>query len=185
MVGDLVKLLNSLNVSSDNGFVFFENSDSSVNFDVGELFIFEFLESCWDFVFLFLVEDDSESSGIIVDLKNSSHWLFEALNHSADDYDVVDWLSVDFANVVCSWAWVLNHFHRDWREKSVFAALPSIITWVLTVALSVVVLFESSSWAEAATAESFAFWELKRKNKLDLQQEIKNCQEKLSTKNCG
>ena len=90
MVGDLVKLLNSLNVSSDNGFVFFENSDSSVNFDVGELFIFEFLESCWDFVFLFLVEDDSESSGIIVDLENSSHWLFEALNHSADDDDVVD-----------------------------------------------------------------------------------------------
>lgn len=163
MVCQLIELFNSFDVSTDNGFIFLEDSDGSINLNIRELFVFKLFQSSGNFVFLLLVEDDFKSSGIIVDLKNSAHGLLKALDHSPDNDNVVNGFSVDFADVVRAGAWVLDHFHGDWGEESVFAALAGIIARSFSVAFPEVILFESGAWTESTPEGSWVV-ELLKKN---------------------
>ena len=75
MIGHLIELFNSLNVGSNNCLFFFEDSNIAVHFGVAKLFILEVSERSWHLIFSFMIEQDIESTSIIVDFELSPHGL--------------------------------------------------------------------------------------------------------------
>jgi len=76
VVGELIKLLDTLNMRSNNSLLFLEHTDVTVHFDVGKLLIAEITQSGWHLVLTLVVEQNVESTGIIVYFKLGTHGLF-------------------------------------------------------------------------------------------------------------
>jgi len=93
VVCHLIELINLLDMSSDNGLLFLEDADSSVDFHVHFVLILEVFQGNWHFVLTLLVKNDLESAGVIVDLEQSPHGLLRPLNNTAYDDDLTEFRS--------------------------------------------------------------------------------------------
>jgi len=121
MVGHIVKPVNLLNVSAYDSFLFVEHTNSSIDFDIHVLMVFEILQGNWNFIFSLLVKNDFQGPCVVIDREKSTHWLVGAFSHSSDDDYVCDILSLDFKNIIWSWCSFINHLHCDRRENTVLA----------------------------------------------------------------
>ena len=76
MVCHLIELFDAFDVGANDSFLFFEDTDSSIDLDVTELLVVEVSEGGRHLVLAFMVKEDVESTRIIVDFKLGAHWLF-------------------------------------------------------------------------------------------------------------
>jgi len=160
MVGNLVHLFDLLNVSTDDGFLLLEHSDSSVHLDIHQLLIVKVLECDGNLVLALLVEDNLERSGVVVDLEAGAHSLFDLVGDTSDNDDIVDSFTLDFTDIIWSWLGLLDHLHGDWGEDSVLASLTSeVSTLVLVSSVEAAIATISSevvTSVEAAIAAAIA-----------------------------
>lgn len=133
MVSDLVHLFDLLNVSTDDGFLLLEHSDSSVHLDIHQLLIVKVLQSDWNLVLTLLVEDDLERSGVVVDLEAGAHSLLNLVGNTSDNDDIINSFTLDFADIIWSWLGFLDHLHGDRGEDSVLASLASEVATLVLV----------------------------------------------------
>ena len=78
MVCKLIELLYLPDVSTNDGFLFFVNSNVSEDLHVCELLILKFSKSCRNLMSVLLIEDNLKNSGIIIDLKSNPHHFISA-----------------------------------------------------------------------------------------------------------
>jgi len=116
MVGQLIKLLDLLNMRTDNGLLFLEYSDIAINFNIGELLVLEVLERSGNLVFALMIEQNVECACVIVDFELSSHWFFDTAQDASAENDIVDGISVIFAHIIWSWLSICDHLDSD-RSK--------------------------------------------------------------------
>lgn len=116
MVGHLVKLIDSFYVRADNCFLFFEDPNVPVNLGVAELFVLEVPKRGWNLVFAFVVEEDEEGAGVVVDFELRAHRLFHSADESAGEDNVIDRVPFEFADVVGPGLRVHNHAHSHRGE---------------------------------------------------------------------
>ena len=125
MIGHLIKLLNALDVCTNDSLLFFEHSNIPVDLSISELLIVKVSESSRHLILTLVVEKHMEGAGIVVNLELRPHWFFNALEQSANYDDVIDWVSVEFAHIVWSRLGQLDHLQSDWSEN--FRFLGTII----------------------------------------------------------
>lgn len=111
MVGDLIVLLNGLDFVSDDGSLFLENTDGSVNFDPDILFEFEVLKSFWLLAVALLIENDFLRFRIVIDFEKCPHCLLLLVDQATNNDNILDGQAIDLQLVIGS---TLSHFdHLD------------------------------------------------------------------------
>ena len=75
MISHLIKLLDSLDKRSNDGFLFFENPYVPIYLCVAKLFVIEVSQSRWHLVLAFMIEEYIKCPCIIINFKLSAHWL--------------------------------------------------------------------------------------------------------------
>ena len=100
MVCYLIELLDAFDMDANNSFLLFEYTDGAIDLDVAELLVIEVPESLRKLVLVFVVEEDVESAGIVVDFKLGTHGFLYATQDSSTDDDVINWVTFEFANVI-------------------------------------------------------------------------------------
>ena len=135
MIGHLIKLLNALDVCTNDSLLLLEHSDIPVDLSISELLIVEISESSRHLILTLVVEKHMEGAGVVVNLKLRPHWLFYAFQQSANDNDVIDWVSVELAHIVWSGLGQLNHLQSDWSED--FRFLGTIVHRTAVVVASI------------------------------------------------
>jgi len=83
MIGQLIKLFNSLDMCSNNSFFFFEYPYISINFHICKLLVFEVSEGGGDLIFTFMIKENIESTGVIIYFELCTHWFFYAPENTA------------------------------------------------------------------------------------------------------
>ncbi len=78
MVADLVKLLDALDVRPDYRLLVLENSNVSVDFNIGELFIVEVSEGCGHLILALVIEENVIGMCVIINLELGPHGLLKA-----------------------------------------------------------------------------------------------------------
>jgi len=102
MVGDKIWLVHQLNFVTDNGFLIFENSDCTVNFNPFTLFILEILKLLRDLGLTFLIEDDRLGASCVLDFINSPHVLIMSFYEATNNNDVIAFATIDFTVIIWS-----------------------------------------------------------------------------------
>lgn len=88
MVGNFLKLLNLSDVCPHNRLLFLIHADSSEHLCVHELAVIKVSQGRRQLTLLLLIENDLRCASIIVDLKDDSHLLLAAGDHSSDNDDL-------------------------------------------------------------------------------------------------
>ena len=88
MVRHFLKLLNLSDVCPHNRLLFLINADGSEHLCIHELAVIKVSQGRRQLTLLFLIENDLGCASIIVDLKDDSHLLLAAGDHSSDDDDL-------------------------------------------------------------------------------------------------
>lgn len=116
MVGELVELLYTLDVSTHDGFLLLEDSDIAIDLDICKLLVLKVPQGSWNLVLSLMVEENVECARVIVDLKLSPHGLLYSSQNPAAEDDVVDGVTVILAHIIGSWLSIRDHFHCDGCE---------------------------------------------------------------------
>ena len=112
---------------ADNSLLLFEYPDISIYFNICKLFILEVLQCSWHLVLALMVKQHVKSTSVVVDLKLSSHWFFDTTQYTATENDIVDRISVIFANIVWSWLSICHHFNGYWCKNLCLASFSTLI----------------------------------------------------------
>ena len=127
MVCQLIKFFNAFYVSPYDSLLLFKDPDISINFHVCKLLVMEVPERSGDLIFSFVIEEDVKCSSVVVDLKLGSHRLLYSSENSSAKDDIVDWISIIFANIIRSRLRVCNHFNC---YRSEHFGLSSLLSWL-------------------------------------------------------
>ena len=98
------------------------------------LLVVEVFESHWYFIFTFLVKNYFECASVVINFKQSPHWLLLLCNNATHNYNlnfllvlggtyIVDCFSLNFTHIIRAGRCFLNHLHSNWSENAVFSAL--------------------------------------------------------------
>lgn len=128
MICDLIHFINFLDVSANNCFLFLEDSDRSIYLHVHVLFIIKVLEGNRYFIFTLLIEDNFEGTSVIANFKERTHWLLLFVDDSANDDNLIDLITIDFANIIRSWLGLLDHLEGDGCEDTVLSSLSAKVS---------------------------------------------------------
>jgi hypothetical protein len=83
MVGNLFKLLDASNMSSNYCLLFLVDSDSAKDLSVGELLVLEVPKSSRELTLVLLVEDDFSSGRTVIYLIYNAHLFFDSRDNSS------------------------------------------------------------------------------------------------------
>jgi hypothetical protein len=98
------------------------------------LLVVEVFESHWYFIFTLLVKNYFKCASVVINFKQSAHWLFLLCNYTTNNYDlnslsvlastyIINCFSLNFTHIVRAGRSFLNHFHSNGSENAVFSAL--------------------------------------------------------------
>ena len=123
MVGHLIKLCNSFNVSAYYSLFFFKYSNITVNFSIAKLVILEIPQGLGNLILTFVIEKNKKSSCVVIDLKLSAHGLFYSPDKSAGQDNIVDWVTIELTHIIRSRSGIHNHSYSNWCEHFSFFLL--------------------------------------------------------------
>jgi len=118
MVGKLIKLLYSLNVSAHDSLLLLEHTDVAVYLSIAELVVLKVSQRRRYLVLALVVEKHVEGSRVIINLELCPHRLLYSSKQASAEDDVVNWISVELTNVVRTWLRV--HHHANCHRSEYF-----------------------------------------------------------------
>jgi hypothetical protein len=133
VVTDLIKFLDSLNVRPYDRLLILENSDVSVNLNIGKLLVVEVSEGGGYLIFTLVIEEDVISMCVIINLELGPHGLLKAPQKPTDHNHIVHRLPIELADVIRPGLGLKDHFQSHWSEYF----LPSRLALVPVVIVSV------------------------------------------------
>ena len=180
VVRHLVKFLNLLDMSAHDCFLFLEYADSAINFDIHQmpkksgkvwiknwdelkwrkvdLLVIKVLESNWDLILAFLVENDFKCACVVVDLKQGAHRLFLLCSDASHNDDLYTKKSLTIM-FLCK---VANHFNGCWKFSTGTDGLNStaqyFVHWSVKVGKRLTSLIESPSISQTSSGLGEASW---------------------------
>ena len=111
---------------------------------MGNLLHVEVFQRGRHFIFTFLVKNDFEDAGIVINFEKCAHGFFLFADNTANDNDlqqaqnyawkktyILDRFSVDLAHIVGSRRGFLNHAHGDGCKHAVLSALAAQVLLIL------------------------------------------------------
>ena len=113
MVCELVELRDPLYMGSNYCLFFFENSDVAVNLRVAELIVLEVPQRGRNLVFAFMIEQDEEGAGVVIDLELGPHRFLYSTDQTTGKNDVVNGVTFEFTDVVRTGLGVHYHSYSD------------------------------------------------------------------------
>lgn len=112
----LVKFFDSFNVGAYDCFLLLKNTDIAINFCIAELVVLEVPESSGNLVFPFVIEQDKESTRVVVYLELGAHRLLDSSNQATGQDDVIDWVPFKLTDIVRAGLCVHYHSYGDRSE---------------------------------------------------------------------
>ena len=120
-------------MGTNNSLFLFKNSDVAVYLRVAELIVLEVPQCGRDLVFAFMVEQNKEGTGVVIDLKLGPHRLLYSSDQATSKNNVVDGVSFKLADVVRTWLGIHNHSYSD-RCKNFGLSLLLVVVGTVTFA---------------------------------------------------
>lgn len=156
VVSQLIKLIDSLNMSAYDCFLLLEDPNVAVYLGVAKLFIAEVPQRSGNLVFTFMVEKNEESPCVVIDLELRAHRLLNTADQAASQDDVVDRFTFELTDVVGSWLGIHDHADCDRREYFGFTGLVVLAPLLATVlllasAITTPLVVAELLWVEKAT----------------------------------
>lgn len=117
MIGHLVELLYTLDMSPYDSLFLLEDPNITIYFCITELVVIEVTQGRGHLILSLMVEKNMKGACVIVNLELGSHWLVHSSQESANQDNVINGISVKLANVIGSWLRIHNHPNGDGRKN--------------------------------------------------------------------
>lgn len=148
MVGNLVKIDDSGDVSPHDRLLLLEDSDAPVHLHVAELLILKVFECSGNLILFPMVENHAKHACVVIDVKGRSGGLVVLADDSTANDDLVHWCAINLENVVWAGTRIVDHLDCDGDEHPSLLLLLELSPCRLVTCT--VVLLLPSLWVEKA-----------------------------------